>query len=142
MSRSREKGGKDPSSRNRSRSPLGESPPPPPLVSNETFSRQDLMQFMSDAMSAQLPRLIVETSKVVQAQMQSENLDSARSFTAFSHEMKKMKLRQEEVESTAKAASLKTEGAGLTYILLFMSLSYRINSFSLSGLVSLAYILS
>ena len=110
MSRNKEKGGKDSGGRDRSRSPLGDSPPPP-SSSNETFSRQDLMQFMSDAMSAQLPRLIVETSKVVQAQMQSENQDSARSFTAFSHEMKKMKLRQEEVESTAKAASLKTEGA-------------------------------
>ena len=106
MSKSKDKG-KD---RGRSRSPLSESPPPPP-AHNETFSRQDLMQFMSDAMSAQSPRLIVETSKVVQAQMQSDNEDSARSFTAFSQEMKRMKLRQEEVESTAKAAALKTEGA-------------------------------
>ena len=105
MSKSKDRGGKD---RARSRSPLHDSPPPG--TGSEQFTRQELMSFMSDAMSAQIPRLILETSKVVTAQIQSQSQDSARSFTAFSHEMKRMKLRQEEVESTAKAAALKTEG--------------------------------
>ena len=83
---------------------------------------------MSEAMSAQIPRLIVETSKVVQAQIQSDSQDSARSFTAFSQEMKKMKLRQEEVESTAKAAALKTKGL---WVWLEQHFSFIVISFTL-----------
>ena len=72
------------------------------------------MELMSEAMSAQIPRLILETSKVVSAQMQADQQqamqEQARSFTCFSQDMKQMKLRQEEVEAHAKAANLKSEG--------------------------------
>lgn len=83
-------------------------------MGNESLSRDDLMNLMSEAMSAQIPRLILETSKVVSAQMQADQQqviqEQARSFTSFSQDMKQMKLRQEEVEAHAKAANLKSEG--------------------------------
>ena len=54
--------------------------------------------------------LILETSKVVLAQLQSGNEETSRSFTSFSQDMKQLKLRTEEVEAKAKAADLETEG--------------------------------
>ena len=101
------------SNRERSRSPV-RPPPPPPAVSNELVSRDSMMQMMSDVMSAQIPKLIMETSKVVAAQLQSEDQENSRSYTMFSQEMKQLKLRTEEVESKAKAAALKSEGGYLT----------------------------
>ena len=76
----------------------------------EQFSRADLMQMMSEAMTAHFPRMIVETSKVVTAQLQANSQDNTRSFTAFSQDMKQLKLRTEEVEAKAKTAALKSEG--------------------------------
>ena len=66
---------------------------------------------MSETMNAQIPRLILETSKVVSTQMQSENEDNSRSLSAFSQGMRQLQLRTEEVEAKAKAADLKSEGA-------------------------------
>ena len=68
------------------------------------------MEFMSSAMSAQIPKLILETAKVVQTQINVENQDSARSLSAFNKEMKAIKLRQEEVVSQSKMAALKSDG--------------------------------
>ena len=68
------------------------------------------MDFMSSAMSAQIPKLIMETAKVVQTQIQADNQDAAKSFSAFNKEMKAMKLRQEEVASQSKMAALKSDG--------------------------------
>ena len=88
------------SSRDPSRSPLRSSP----------LTKEEIKDMMSETLSAQIPRLILETSKVVQEQLASDQLDSQRSFTAFSQEMKKMKLRQEEVAAQSKAGQLKSEG--------------------------------
>ena len=66
---------------------------------------------MSETMNAQIPRLILETSKVVSTQMQAENEDNSRSLSAFSQGMRQLQLRTEEVEAKAKAADLKSEGA-------------------------------
>ena len=90
--------------RARSRSPHGET------SNTETLSKEDLMEMMSQTMTAQLPRLIMETSKVVAAQLASDNEENARSFTSMSQEMKKMKLRQEEVSAQARAGALKSDG--------------------------------
>ena len=112
--------GKDKGDKSRSRSPIrsgstvsgstgsGSSSERPPPAGQ--FSREDLMQMMSEAMTAQFPRMVVETSKVVTAQLQADNQDHARSFTAFSQDMKQLKLRTEEVEAKAKTAALKSEG--------------------------------
>ena len=103
--------------RDRSRSPVrtvSESASHSNSMGDESLSRDDLMNLMSKAMSAQIPRLILETSKVVSAQIQADQQqviqEQARSFTSFSQDMKQMKLRQEEVEAHAKAANLKSEG--------------------------------
>ena len=82
-------------------------PPPPPA---ENLTRSDFLSLMSEAMNAQFPKLILETTKVVTAQLQSENLDSTRSFTSYSQDLKQLKLRTEEVEAKAKTAALKSEG--------------------------------
>ena len=91
--------------RDRSRSPV------PTASRSESFTKDDLMEMMSQTMTAQLPRLIMETSKVVAAQMASENEENVRSFTSMSQEMKRMKLRQEEVSAQARAGALKSDGA-------------------------------
>ena len=75
------------------------------------------MEMMSQTMSAQIPRLILETSKVVTAQLASDQQDTVRSFTTFSQEMKKIKLRQEEVAAQGKAGALRSEG-GLKLIII------------------------
>lgn len=92
--------------RERSQSPLGESS----ARTGGTFTREDLMEMMSQTMSAQIPRLILETSKVVTEQLACDQQDTVRSFTTFSQEMKKMKLRQEEVSAQGKAGALRSEG--------------------------------
>ena len=105
-------------SRTRSRSPVrndsadqnppaGSSNASPP---NENLTRADFMSMMSEAMHAQFPKLILETTKVVTAQLQSENHDASRSFTSYSQDLKQLKLRTEEVEAKAKTAALKSEG--------------------------------
>ena len=112
----KKKGGGGGGSRDRSRSPVNrsESLSVTNSTANDALSRDDLMELMTEAMSAQIPRLILETSKVVTAQMQADQQqvmqEQARSFTSFSQDMKQMKLRQEEVEAHAKAANLKSEG--------------------------------
>ena len=109
-----DKSGSGSRTRSRSRSPLrtespaGSSSTLPPAGDHPT--RADFMSMMSEAMSAQFPRLILETSKVVSAQIQSGNEETSRSFTSFSQDMKQLKLRTEEVEAKAKAAVLKSEG--------------------------------
>ena len=116
MSHGGKKKGGGGGSRDRSRSPVdrSESAPAPNSTGNDALSREDLMDLMTEAMSAQIPRLILETSKVVSAQMQADQQqviqEQARSFTSFPQDMKQMKLRQEEVEAHAKAANLKSEG--------------------------------
>ena len=97
--------------RSRSRSPIHRE------VSGGSFSKEDLMEMMSQTMSAQIPRLILETSKVVTAQLASDQQDTVRSFTTFSQEMKKIKLRQEEVAAQGKAGALRSEG-GLKLIII------------------------
>ena len=83
----------------RSRSPL-----------KEGLSEDDLRRIVSETMSSQIPRLIMETSKVVTEQISSDGQDNAKSFTAFSQEMKVLKQKQEEVAYLSKAASLKSDG--------------------------------
>ena len=103
MSKSKSKSGDDAStsrSRERSRSPL-RSP---------AFSKEEMLELMKETMAAQLPRLILETSKVVQEQMAADQQESQKLFTAFSQEMKKLKLRQEEVAAQGKASALKGNG--------------------------------
>ena len=88
----------------------GRSPSPAPT---EAVSQDELKRIMSEAMAAQLPRLILETSKVVTEQLSAElrdREDSTRSLSSFTQEMKQMKLRQEEISIESKAASLKSDG--------------------------------
>ena len=63
---------------------------------------------MSEAVAAQLPRLILETSKVVSEQLADQN--EARSLATFNQEMRSIRQRQEELATETKAASLKSEG--------------------------------
>ena len=91
--------GKDKAPRDRDSSPSGSG-----------IAEADLGRIVSEAVAAQLPRLILETSKVVSEQMEAERGDSSRSFTSFSVEMKKMKQRQEEIAIQSKAAALKSDG--------------------------------
>ena len=85
----KKKGGGGGGSRDRSRSPVNrsESLSVTNLTANHALSRDDLMELMTEAMSAQIPRLILETSKVVTAQMQADQQqvmqEQARSFTSF-----------------------------------------------------------
>ena len=78
--------------------------------SRSPLKEDDLRRIVSETMSAQIPRLIMETSKVVTEQITSDSQDNAKSFTAFSQEMKVLKQKQEEVAYLSKAASLKSDG--------------------------------
>ena len=108
------------SSRTRSRSPVGgaqeqqqqqqQPGSSAPAPATENLTRSDFVSMMSEAMNAQFPKLILETTKVVTAQLQSDNMESSRSFTSYSQDLKQLKLRTEEVEAKAKTAALKSEG--------------------------------
>ena len=76
---------------------------------NDSISESDLKRIMGDVVAAQIPRLILETSKVVTEQLEADRR-KARSFTSFSQEMKAMKQRQEETAIQSKAAALKSDG--------------------------------
>ena len=76
---------------------------------SEAISENDLKRIMSEAVAAQIPRLILETSKVVTEQLGAERNES-RSFTSFSQEMKAMRQRQDEIAIQSKAAALKSDG--------------------------------
>ena len=100
-----------------------------------TVDRDDLGRIVSEAMAAQLPRLIMETSKVVTEQLGAEMRDrddSSRSLSNFTQEMKQMKLCQEEIRIQTKAAGLKSDGKKekkkclfpLSLLSLSLSLSY------------------
>ena len=75
----------------------------------ESINESDLKRIMSEAVAAQIPRLILETSKVVTEQLGAERSES-RSFTSFSQEMKAMRQRQDEIAIQSKAAALKSDG--------------------------------
>ena len=81
-----------------------------PAPATENLTRSDFVSMMSEAMNAQFPKLILETTKVVTAQLQSDNMESSRSFTSYSQDLKQLNLRTEEVEAKAKTAALKSEG--------------------------------
>ena len=80
-----------------------------PHESEKSLAEDDLRRIVTESMKQQIPSLIVETSKVVSAQM-AEGQETAKSFTTFSQEMKLLKQRQEEVAYLSKAASLKSDG--------------------------------
>ena len=80
-----------------------------PRESEKSLTEDDLRRIVTESMKQQIPSLIVETSKVVSAQL-SEGQETAKSFTTFSQEMKLLKQRQEEVAYLSKAASLKSDG--------------------------------
>ena len=122
-SRSRDKGGdksgknKDRSrskTKSRSRSPVrtenSSSSSSSSSAAQETMSAADLKQMMRDALKEQIPSLILETSKVVTAQMTADRVEAEKSFTSFSQEMKLLKQKQEEIAYQSKAASLNSEG--------------------------------
>ena len=97
-------------SKEKAREKRGRSPSQSP---QESVGPDDIKRIMSEAMAAQLPRLILETTKVVTEQLGAEMRDrddSSRSFTNFTQEMKQMKLRQEEISIQSKAAGLKSDG--------------------------------
>ena len=75
---------------------------------DDSISEDDLKRCMKEAIAAQLPRLIIETSKVVTEQLSGQN--ETRSFSSFSHEMRMIRQRQEELATETKAASLRAEG--------------------------------
>ena len=77
--------------------------------SSESINESDLKRIMSEAVAAQIPRLILETSKVVTEQLGAERNES-RSFTSFSQEMMAMRQRQDEIAIQSKAAALKSDG--------------------------------
>ncbi len=81
-----------------------------PHESDKSLTEDDLRRIVTESMKQQIPSLIVETSKVVSAQMSTEGQETAKSFTTFSQEMKLLKQRQEEVAYLSKAASLKSDG--------------------------------
>ena len=86
------------------------SPRLDPLVNevDDTIDESDLKRCMKEAIAAQLPRLIIETSKVVTEQLASQS--EGRSFISFSQEMRLIRQRQEELATETKAASLRSEG--------------------------------
>ena len=77
---------------------------------DHSIGESELKRIMSEAMTAQLPKIILEASKVVSEQIEAERGESSRSFSSFSHEMKMMKQRQEEIAIQSKAASFKSDG--------------------------------
>ena len=85
----------------------------------ESISENDLKRIMSEAVAAQLPRLILETSKVVSEQLAEQN--EARSLTSFSQEMRAIRQKQEELATETKAAAIKGESK----YLLFQTSQYR-----------------
>ena len=85
---------------------VGEKRVNPP--DEESISQADLKRIMSEAVAAQLPRLILETSKVVSEQLAEQN--ESRSLATVNQEMRAIRQRQEELSTETKAASLKSEG--------------------------------
>ena len=107
--RARDKRSDKDNNRARSRSPHESA--------ENSLTEDDLRRIVSESMRAQIPSLILETSKVVSEQIAdkvdkvaSDGQESNKSFTAFSQEMKVLKQKQEEVAYLSKAASLKSEG--------------------------------
>ena len=104
--RARDKRDKNDNNRARSRSPHESA--------ENSLTEDDLRRIVSESMRAQIPLLILETSKVVSEQIAdkvaSDGQENNKSFTAFSQEMKVLKQKQEEVAYLSKAASLKSEG--------------------------------
>ena len=58
---------------------------------DHSIGESELKRIMSEAMTAQLPKIILEASKVVSEQFEAERGESSPSFSSFSHEMKMMK---------------------------------------------------
>ena len=72
-----------------------------------TFTAQDLGIMLNSAIQAQMPRMIIEASKVAREELASERDDTQRSFTA---KFKKLEQSQAELTIQQKASSLKTDG--------------------------------
>ena len=87
--------------RSRSRSPVHQE------QRGGELSVEDLQRLVTDSITAQMPRMIVETSKVVRESILSDREDSSK---LMSQEMKLLKQRQEDLSVLSKAASLKSEG--------------------------------
>ena len=103
MSKRADKGDKPKGSRDRSRSPLrGEGD-----QEATTFSAQDLGNMLNNAIQAQMPRMIIEASKVAREQLESERDDTQKSFAA---KFRKLEQSQAELTLNQKASNLKTDG--------------------------------
>ena len=129
--RARDKRGDKDANRARSRSPHESA--------ENNLTEDDLRRIVSESMRAQIPSLILETSKVVSEQIAdkvaSDGQENNKSFTAFSQEMKVLKQKQEEVAYLSKAASLKSEGkliriwVSILFTIILFSGFWRIGSF-------------
>ena len=71
------------------------------------MSAEDLTKVINAAIQNQMPKLIIEASKVARESILAEREDSTKEMAA---EIKRMKLSHAELETSSKAAVLKSEG--------------------------------
>ena len=72
-----------------------------------TFSAQELGDMLNSAIQAQMPRMIIEASKVAREQLESDRDDAQKSFAA---KFRRLEQSQAELTLNQKASSLKTDG--------------------------------
>ena len=100
---SKKGGDRSGNNRTRSRSPLDKSKDADAVA----FTAQDLGDMLNSAIQAQMPRMIIEASKVAREQLQSERDDTQKSFAA---KFKRLEQSQVELTLNQKAGNLKTDG--------------------------------
>ena len=76
-----------------------------------TFSAQELGDMLNSAIQAQMPRMIIEASKVAREQLESDRDDAQKSFAA---KFRRLEQSQAELTLNQKASSLKTDGKKTT----------------------------
>ena len=92
-------------SRERSRSPISRDSR---SDAGSSLSIEDLKKIVIDSIAQQMPKMIIETSKVVKESLSLDREESSK----FSAEMKQIKMRQEDLATLSKAASLSSQGDG------------------------------
>ena len=101
MSTRNRKQGEHSGGRSRSRSPHRAEPP------QSTLSIDELKRIVADTITAQLPTVIIEASKVAREGLAMDKDESSKALTA---EVKKLKQSHENLTLVSEAAALKSEG--------------------------------
>ena len=104
-------GQSDETRRSRSRSPLGKDKADGSR-SSSLLTIEEMKSMMAELMSASMPKIIIEASKVAREGLAVDNETSRQ----MAKDMRLLKQGQEEIAQTSKAALLKTEGLSLKKI--------------------------